>query len=92
MVPGWRSAPRPRKPGAAGTDREDFRAALEQALAEVDGDERLGPLIGATGLRMRFEFTDLEMALNVASARGRHQPHLVVCRRPRVGAEAGPAR
>ncbi len=69
MVPGMATVTATAEaPAPAGTDREDFRAALEQALAEVDADERLGPLIGATGLRMRFEFTDLEMALNVASA------------------------
>ncbi len=51
-------------------DRDQLRAALEEALATVDADERLGPLIGATGLRMRFEFTDLDMALNVAAGDG----------------------
>ena len=60
---------RRRRPAAS-----EFRAALEQALAEVDADERIGPLIGATGLRLRFEFTDLELALNVAAGRGRPQP------------------
>jgi hypothetical protein len=48
-------------------DREQLRAALERTLREIDADEQLGPLIGSTHLRMRFEFTDLEMALNVAS-------------------------
>ena len=51
-------------------NREELRAALERALADVDADERLGPLIGATRLRMRIEFTDLGMALNVAAADG----------------------
>ncbi|MDX6583738.1 MAG: hypothetical protein QOI10_2922 [Solirubrobacterales bacterium] len=49
-------------------DSEQLRAALARTLGEVDADERLGPLIGATRLRMRFEFTDLGMALNVAAA------------------------
>ena len=53
-----------------GTRAEELRAALERTLGEVDADERLGPLIGATRLRMRFEFTDLGMALNVAAADG----------------------
>src|SRR5687767_15661727 len=48
-------------------DRDQLRAALERTLREIDADERLGPLIAATGLRMRFEFTDLGMALNVAA-------------------------
>ena len=51
-------------------DREQLRHALERTLAEVDADDRLGPLIGATRLRMRFEFPDLDMALNVAAADG----------------------
>jgi hypothetical protein len=53
-------------------DREQLRAALERTLGEVDADERIGPLIGATRLRMRFEFTDLDMALNVAATEGEH--------------------
>lgn len=52
--------------------REQLRTALDQALAEVDADERIGPLVSATRLRMRFEFTDLEMALNVAGADAGH--------------------
>ena len=51
-------------------DREQLRAALERTLREIDADEHLGPLIGSTRLRMRFEFTDLEMALNVAAGEG----------------------
>ena len=51
-------------------DREQLRDALERTLGEVDADDRLGPLIGATKLRMRFEFTDLDMALNVAAGDG----------------------
>jgi hypothetical protein len=51
-------------------DGDQLRAALERTLGEVDADDRLGPLIGATRLRMRFEFTDLDMALNVAAADG----------------------
>jgi hypothetical protein len=50
----------------------DLRAALDRTLARVDADDRLGPLIGATKLRLRFEFTDLELALNVAAADGDH--------------------
>jgi hypothetical protein len=52
--------------------RQELCAALEQALTEVDADERIGPLISATRLRMRFEFTDLDMALNVAAGEGDH--------------------
>ena len=51
-------------------NRDQLRAALDSTLTAVDADERLGPLIGATRLRMRLEFTDLDMALNVAAADG----------------------
>src|SRR3954447_11781255 len=51
-------------------DRDQLRAALERPLGGVNAEERPGPLIGATNLRMRFEFTDLDMALNVAAADG----------------------
>jgi hypothetical protein len=46
---------------------EDFRAALERALEGADADERIGPLIASTRLRMRFEFTDSGLALNIAA-------------------------
>ena len=59
--------------GAPGAERrEQLREALELALAAADKDERVGPLIGATRLRMRFEFTDLEVSLNVSAAAGDH--------------------
>jgi hypothetical protein len=46
---------------------EDFRTALERTLTEADTDEHLGPLLGATRLRMRFEFTDANLGLNLAA-------------------------
>jgi hypothetical protein len=46
---------------------EDFRAALELALAEADGDERIGPRLRATRMRLRFEFPDCGMVLNLAA-------------------------
>ena len=45
----------------------EFRGALGEALAEADADERVGPLIRAAGLRMRFEFPDCDMVLNLAA-------------------------
>ena len=49
-----------------GTD--DFRAALEGALERAAEDERISPLLRAAGLRMRFEFPDVDLILNVATA------------------------
>lgn len=51
---------------------EHFRNALELALSEADTDERLGPLLGASGLRIRFEFTDTGLDLNVAAGEDGH--------------------
>jgi hypothetical protein len=62
---------RPASAGAAVRPSE-FRAALEEALAAADADERIGPVIGATRLRLRFEFPDCDLALNVAAAEGEH--------------------
>ena len=53
-----------------GAHRRELRAALERTLAEVAADEHKSALISAARLRMRFEFTDLEMALNVAAGNG----------------------
>jgi hypothetical protein len=50
----------------AGGTATEFREALHEALSELDADEKSGPLARAAGLRMRFEFPDLGMVLNVA--------------------------
>jgi hypothetical protein len=67
-----RVSERPR--ARAGAVRPDeFRAALADALALADADDRVGPLLRAAGVRMRFAFTDLPMALNIAAeASGDH--------------------
>ncbi len=46
----------------------EFRELLNEALSELDADERSGPMLRAAGLRMRFEFTDLGLVLNVAAS------------------------
>lgn len=50
----------------------DFRAALEEALATADADQQIGPMIGATKLRLRLEFPDCGLALNIAASEGGH--------------------
>jgi hypothetical protein len=57
-------------PGSDAIPSDEFRAALEQALALADSDERIGPLLAATKLRMRFEFPDAGMQLNIAAGDG----------------------
>lgn len=55
---------------AQGTEVQaaDFQAALESALERAAEDDRIGPLLRAAGLRMRFEFPDAGLVLNVATA------------------------
>ncbi len=43
---------------------------LQRLLAAADSDERIGPLLRAARMRARFEFTDRDLYLNVASASG----------------------
>jgi len=47
--------------------RAEFRELLDRALTEVDEDTRAGTVLRATGLRLRFEFPDLDLVLNVAA-------------------------
>jgi hypothetical protein len=66
------TATRGRESTGTGVPPAEFRAALDEALAAADTDERIGPLIGATRLRLRLEFTDCDLALNVAATEGEH--------------------
>jgi hypothetical protein len=62
------AAPREEIAPASGVVRADeFRAALEQALQMADADQRIGPLIAATKLRIRFRFPDSGLELNIAA-------------------------
>jgi hypothetical protein len=51
---------------------EHFRRALELALTAADTDERLGPMLSATGLRLRLEITDADLGLNLAAGEEGH--------------------
>ena len=53
---------------AAFRSADEFRDVLDGLLASVEADERTGPLLRAAHLRARFEFTDMDLNLNVASA------------------------
>ena len=72
MAPTATTATKGRASTGAGLPVSEFRAALDEALATADADERIGPLIGATELRLRLEFTDLEPGLNIAAGEGEH--------------------
>jgi hypothetical protein len=51
---------------------EELQAVLEQVLRELDADEISGPLLRASNLRIRFEFPDVGLVLNAASADDPH--------------------
>jgi hypothetical protein len=46
----------------------DFRAALDESLAELDADGVVGPALRATGLRMRLRVPDLGLSLAIAAS------------------------
>ena len=47
--------------------RAEFRELLERVLVEVDGDQRIGPLMRAAEIRLRFRYPDVDTTLNVAA-------------------------
>jgi hypothetical protein len=49
------------------TAAAEFQAVLDDVLTETDADDQAGPLLRAAGLRMRFEFPDLPLVLNLAA-------------------------
>jgi hypothetical protein len=57
-----------RRPHAFRAD--EFRAALDRALEIADADERIGPLIAATQVRLSLRFPDAGLALYIAAGVG----------------------
>jgi hypothetical protein len=49
----------------------ELREVLDALVSAVDSDERIGTLIRAAGPRMRLEFTDCGIVLNLAEGDGR---------------------
>jgi hypothetical protein len=47
---------------------DELREVLESMLESVERDQRRGPMLRAAGIRTRLEFTDMDLALNVASS------------------------
>lgn len=46
----------------------ELRAVLDDALRALDGDDRSGPLLRASGMAIRLEVTDVGLVANVASS------------------------
>jgi hypothetical protein len=49
------------------TATAEFRHLLDDVLSETDADDHAGPLLRAAGLRIRFDFPDLPLVLNLAA-------------------------
>jgi len=52
---------------ASATAAAEFQSVLDDVLRETDADDHAGPLLRATDLRIRFEFPDLPLVLNLAA-------------------------
>src|SRR5688500_3076961 len=54
--------------------RAEFRELLERVVQDVDSDERIGSLLRAAAIRLRFHYPDVDMTVNVAASDepGRH--------------------
>jgi hypothetical protein len=47
---------------------EEMREILDGTLSAVNEDEGAGPLLRATGMRLRLRFSDLDLAVNIAAS------------------------
>jgi hypothetical protein len=52
---------------ASSASAAEFQSVLDDVLTETDADDQAGPLLRAAGLRIRFEFPDLRLVLNLAA-------------------------
>ena len=64
------AAKRTRAKAEGGVRPAEFRAALERTLEVAASDEKIGPLLGATKMRMRFQFPDADLVLDVTAVEG----------------------
>jgi hypothetical protein len=46
----------------------EMREILDRVLTRVDADEQAGPLLRATGMRLRLRCPDLDLAVNIAAS------------------------
>jgi hypothetical protein len=63
MTTATRTGPAPRF-----RDAGEMRELLDRVLTEVDGDEKAGPLLRATGMRMRLRCPDLDVDVNIGAS------------------------
>ena len=64
------TATRTRRAKGGFRSADEMREALDRALERADADQVTGPLLRATGLRLRVECPDIGLVLNLASGDG----------------------
>ena len=47
---------------------EEMEEVLDRVLSQVDADEKAGPLLRATGMRLRLRCPDVDFAVNIAAS------------------------
>jgi hypothetical protein len=55
---------------AAFRSPEEFREVMDRVFAMMDGDPEMGPKLKAADVPQRFEFTDVDMVVNIRAAAG----------------------
>ena len=69
------------------TSAEEFREVMDRTFALMSEDPEMGPSLRDADTPQRFEFTDLDLVVNVrAGGAGGAQPGVGVERRHRLGA------
>jgi hypothetical protein len=56
--------------GAAFDSPEEFREVMDQIFAMMDDDPEMGPKLRDADVPQRFEFTDVDMVVNIRAALG----------------------
>lgn len=64
--------------GAAASrpDAPQMAELIDRALLDLDRDERFGPVLSASGMRVRLEITDLDLQFDVAAVTDSADHHL----------------
>jgi hypothetical protein len=58
------------------TSTKEFREVMDRTFAMMSTDERMGPQLQEADVPQRFEFTDLDLVVNVRAARDCEDGHL----------------
>ncbi len=74
--------------GAEFSSPKEFRTVMDRVFSMMSEDPDMGPKLRDADVPQRFEFTDVDLVVNIRAARRRRgrQPPLGVVRRRRLGA------